>query len=344
LHSAQTLINHVAIVLDASYSMKRHERTVAQVVDQQIRDLNDLSREHNQETRVSVYHFGGRSFNGPGTIECLIFDMDVARIPSADGLYRVLNENTALRDAFGKSQDDLATTSTLYGDHAFLTFVLSDGQENASEHVSASDMRRRLGTAPENWSVGFLVPDAAAVRQIEGLGALRDQIAVWDISSAKGLLDAGKKMQTATSNFFLGRAAGVRGTRSVFSTGLDAVNKRSVKTNLEPLNPGSFTLLTSAGDMQIRDLVRDTTGSYVTGSAYYLLRKKETIQPRKKIIVVEKASGKAFTGDNARHLIGLPDGEYVDVRPDANPAYDIYVQSKSVNRKVTPKDSVLVLA
>lgn len=324
--------------------MTRHGKTVVQVVDQQIRDLNELSKEHNQETRVSVYHFGGRSYHGPGTIECLIFDMDVARVPSAGGLYKVLQENTALIDAFMKSQQDLETTSTLYGDHAFLTFVLTDGQENASERYTKTDMRRALGNSAENWSVGFLVPDQAAVRETEQYGALRDQIAIWDVSSAKGLLDAGAKMRTATANFMVGRAAGVRGTRSVFSTGLDAVNKRSVVQNLEPLKASEFTLLEvpKGPSQQIRDFVTLKVGLYDRGNAYYRLKKKETIQPTKQIIVLEKATGKAYTGENARHLIGLPDGEYVDVRPDANPAYDIYVQSTSVNRKVSPQDKVLV--
>lgn len=335
MHKAQSLINHVAIVTDASYSMSGLESTVRKVLDEQIKNLNSLSQEHNQETRVSVYRFGEE------TIECLIFDMDVARLPSSASLYSVLRENTALVDAFLKSQDDLETTSTLYGDHAFLTFVLTDGQENRSKNPK-SKMRDRIFAAPENWSVGFLVPDRAGVGEMERLGVLADSVAIWDVTSSKGLIEAGRKMNDATSNFFVGRASGVRGTRSVFSTGLDAVNKRSVVQNLAPLKPSEFTLLTSLGTAQIRDFVQDSLGHYDRGNAYYKLVKKETIQPTKQIVVVEKATGKAYTGQNARHLIGLPDGRYVDVRPDHNPAYDIYVQSTSVNRKVSPNDKVLV--
>lgn len=322
--------------------MRPHERTVIKVIDQQIAALNDLSREHNQETRVSVYHFGGDSWNGPGTIECLIFDMDVARIPSAGGLYKVLRENTALIDAFMKSQQDLETTSTLYGDHAFLTFTLTDGEENSSKNYGAADMQRTLRNAPENWSVGFLVPNQAAVRQTEQFGALKDQIAVWDTSSAKGLIDAGAKIQSATATFMTNRAAGVRGTRSVFGTGLDVVNKRSVKTNLEPLKASAFTMVTANVTGQIRDIVTAATGTYVRGNSYYLLKKKETVQPSKNVIIVEKSTGKAFTGEAVRPMLGLPDGEYVDVRPNFNPNYDVYVQSTSVNRKVNSQDKVLV--
>jgi hypothetical protein len=151
-------------------------------------------------------------------------------------------------------------------------------------------------------------------------------------------------MTDATSNFFVGRASGVRGTRATFGTGIQNVNKRSVVTNLTPLKPAEFTLLTSTSihPVQIRDFVTDTMGFYDRGKAYYKLVKKETIQVSKNIIVVEKSSGKAYTGQHARDLIGLPD-KNVDVRPDSNPAYDIYVQSTSVNRKVVTNDKVLVL-
>jgi hypothetical protein len=37
-----------------------------------------------------------------------------------------------------KSLDDLEQTATLYGDHAFLAFVLTDGQENSSRNAPAT--------------------------------------------------------------------------------------------------------------------------------------------------------------------------------------------------------------
>ena len=176
------------------------------------------------------------------------------------------------------------------------------------------------------------------------LGAPKDSIAIWDASSAKGLAEAGSRIKQATESFMVGRAAGVRGTRSVFGTGIDVVNKRTVSKNLTPLKSGAFQVLDSNTTAQIRDFVTAATGTYVRGNAYYQLRKRETIQPSKNVIIVERSTGKAYTGDAVRPLLGLPDGEYVDVRPDHNPNYDIFVQSTSVNRKVTPSDKVLVLA
>jgi hypothetical protein len=336
VHKAQRLINHVALVLDASYSMKGRERPLTKVADEQIKHLAKRSEELSQETRVSVYYFGET------TIECLIFDMDVMRLPSIADLYKVLYENTALIDATMKSQKDLGVTSQLYGDHAFLTFVLTDGQENRSKKFSRWDLQNHIMQSPVNWSMGFLVPDEQGVRDTEDLGVLRDSIAVWDTTSATGLNTAASAIRTATDNFMTSRAKGVRGTRSVFSTGIDAVNKQTVRQNLTPLSRNDYALYPVHYRERIDEFVRGLGMHYSTGMGYYQLTKTETIQPQKQIIVVDKATGAAFSGPQARHIIGLPDGEKVRVRPNHNPKYDIFVQSTSLNRILIPNTRLLI--
>src|ERR1044072_7998368 len=112
MHVAQSLINHVVMVLDASWSMKKRKAALIKAADAQVKHLAKRSQELKQETRLTIYRFGGK------TIECLIFDMDVMRIPSIADIYDVLYETTALISATLKSQEDLRTTSQLYGDHA----------------------------------------------------------------------------------------------------------------------------------------------------------------------------------------------------------------------------------
>lgn len=337
MHKAQRLINHVALVLDASWSMNGRQDSVIKVTDEQIKHLALRSEELSQETRVSVYRFG------ESTIECLIFDMDVMRLPSATDLYEVLYENTSLIDATMKSQKDLETTSQLYGDHAFLTFVLTDGQENRSTKYTARDLQRQIQNSPVNWSMGFLVPDRAGQSYMERLGVLSDSIAIWDLHSATGLNDAASRIRQATDNFMTARASGVRGTRSVFSTGLDAVNKKTVSSALEPMDASKYRIFPVKQTGQIRDFVVGNGFVYRQGMAYYHLTKRETIQAKKNIIVVEKATDRAYTGREARHLIGLPDGKEMRVSPNDNPQYDVYVQSTSVNRKLVPGTNVLVV-
>jgi hypothetical protein len=331
MHKAQRHINHVSLVLDGSGSMYDHKRKLIEVADEQIRYLAQRSEELQQETRVSVYVFDHR-------VRCLIFDMDVMRLPSIADLYDV-NGRTALIDAVIKSQDDLATTSQIYGDHAFLTFVLTDGYENASS-TSWLKLGKYL-SGNDNFSVAFLVPDNTSKAAVQRYGASPDSIALWNAASAKGIVEAVSVIRTATDTFMQNRASGVRSFGG-FSTGVDAVNARTVKANLKPLKPGDYSLHPVGSKAEIRPFVQALGFNYLSGMAYYQLTKTEKIQGNKQIIVVEKKTGKAYSGEHARDLIGLPRGVEQRVKPDYNPDYDIYVQSTSVNRHLLPNTKLLV--
>jgi hypothetical protein len=314
--------------------MSRHSNNLVKVADEQIRHLALRSEELSQETRVSVYLFNNM-------VQCLIFDMDVMRLPSIADLYSAMGQ-TALVDATLKSQEDLATTSQIYGDHAFLTFVLTDGQENASR-TSWSILSNRLARAEENWSIGFLVPDSQGVAYMRRIGVYAGSVAVWDKDTTFGLTEAVSKIKSATDNFMTARVTGVRGTRSVFSTGVDAVNPVTVSKTLDPLNPSAYSILTVFGTDRIDNFVAANKGRYVRGRAYYQLTKTETIQPQKDLVVLDKRDNKVYAGTQARHLVGLPDGQSARVRPDANPYYEVFVQSTSINRKLLPGTRLLVL-
>lgn len=331
MHKAQRLINHVALVLDGSSSMSSHTNNLIKVADEQIRYLALRSEELSQETRVSVYLFDYG-------VECLIFDMDVMRLPSISDLYRAQGM-TALVDAVVKSQTDLASTSQIYGDHAFLTFVLTDGMENHSKS-SWTVLPQYTARAADNWTVGFLVPDSSGETYLTRAGVQKGLISRWDAGSAKGLSDSFTTIRNATDNFMVNRSKGVRGTRDIFSTGVDAVNEQTVKGNLTPV--AGINKYHVPAKSRIDDFVRGAHGYYSTGSGYYQLTKTETIQATKQILVLEKATGQVYGGTEARHLIGLPDGESVRVKPDRNPLYDIFVQSTSINRNLMPNTTLLV--
>lgn len=332
----QNYINHVALVLDASVSMRRKQTDLIAVADAQIRYLAERSQQLDQETRVSVYTFGN-------TVECLVFDKDVLRLPSIRTLYRIAG-NTALIDATLKSQADLEQTAVMYGDHAFLTFVLTDGQENWSRQKPAA-LRAKLQGLAENYTVAVLVPDQHGVFEAKSFGFPADNIAVWDVNSSRGVEEVGATIRQATENFMTARTRGVRGTRSLFSTGIDAVNAQTVRAaGLTPLNERQFDIIPVHADrVEIRPFVQSRGLVYNIGKAFYQLVKTEKIQAGKQIAIREKATGKVFTGAEARFLLGLPGVGEVRVKPDFNPAYDVFVQSTSVNRKLPLGSELLVL-
>ncbi|MES4888720.1 vWA domain-containing protein [Streptomyces sp. NPDC096012] len=345
MSGSQNYINHVALVLDASSSMSHLSRKVVEVADQQIAYLARRSEELDQETRVTVYAFADR-------VECVIYDKDVLRMPSLKQLYRA-GGMTALLAAALKSQRELAQTAQLYGDHSFLTFVLTDGQENASHRcpdAPASDPRelvesvsKMIETQEDNWTLAVLVPDQMGKREAMRCGFPKDNIAIWDATSTQGLEEAGQVIQQATEKFMVGRTQGIRGSRTVFSTGAEAVNKDTIKAaGLTPVNPSEYRLIPVARDAAIRDWVIESGHTYRTGGAFYQLSKSEKIQARKQIAVLEKRTDRVYTGPEARALLGLPDAE-VRIKPDHNDDFMIFVQSTSVNRKLVPNTRLLLM-
>lgn len=333
---SQNYINHVVLVLDASYSMQRHASTLVRVTDAQIEYLARRSEELNQETRVSIYDFSN-------DVRCLVYDMDVLRLPSIDSLYAVRGQ-TALIDATLKSLEDLAQTATLYGDHAFLTYVLTDGYNNASRSRPHT-LQTRLSTLPANWTVAALVPGRDEQKAAVSFGFQPDNVAIWDASSADGVIEVGKVVRDATENFMQARSkGGFVGTRSLFSTGVDAVNAATVHATLTPLRPATYDVFPVHHDAPIREYAYSRgLMNYSPGQGFYQLTKTERIQAQKQIAIREKASGLFYTGDAARDLLGLPRGQEIKVKPDFNPEYDVFVQSTSVNRKLIHDTDLLVL-
>ncbi|MBI0293953.1 VWA domain-containing protein [Streptomyces sp. PRKS01-29] len=341
----QNYINHVALVLDASSSMSHLRGKVIDVADQQIAYLARRSKELDQETRVTVYVFADK-------VECVIYDKDVLRMPSLKQLYRV-GGMTALLAATLKSQRELAQTAQLYGDHSFLTFVLTDGQENASHRCPDAPTRnpreliravaKMMETQEDNWTLAVLVPDQMGKREAMQCGFPKDNIAIWDATSTQGLEEAGQVIQQATENFMVGRAQGIRGSRAVFSTGAEAVNKDTIEAaGLAPVDPSKYQLIPVAREAGIRDWVIECGHTFRTGCAFYQLSKSEKIQARKQIAVLEKKTDRVYTGPEARSLLGLPDTE-VRVSPDRNDDFTIFVQSTSVNRKLVPHTRLLLM-
>lgn len=331
----QNYINHIALVLDASGSMWTRRAELVKVADAQIAYLAKRSEELDQETRITVYTFNSR-------VECVFYDKDVLRLPSIKEFYSPRG-NTALIDATLKSQDDLSKTAQLYGDHSFLTFVLTDGEENASSR-SPYDLNSYLPHLLDNWTVAVLVPDQRSKFEAKKFGFPADNIAIWDATTNKGFVEAGETIRRATDNYFTLRSQGIRGSRSIFSMGADTLNKKAVKAaKLIALPKGTFQLLPVDRAFPIREWVQEQGFSFTLGCAFYQLTKTESIQPQKNIAIMEKKSKKVFVGREARDMLGLPDME-VRVKPQYNPDFDVFVQSTSVNRKLVPGTNLLIFA
>lgn len=334
----QNPINHVTLVLDASPSMEKLVDTVIAVADNQIKFLAERSKQLEMETRVTVYMFSS-PYGGADGFECLCYDMDVLRLPSLKGEYKLLNGWTALIDATIRSQKELAQTATLYGKHAFLTFILTDGIENRSKQKPA-DLAKLIGEQGDNWTMGILVPHINAKLSCQDMGFPRDNIAIWDATSTAGLEEAGEVIRQATDTYMTNFSRGVT-NKGVFDMSKAVVNHKTVAalkeitTGIEILPVKAFTDITTF-------ITKDHGRTFRQGKYYFPLIKPEKIGPQKNVVVRHKISKKVFGGPEVRTMLGLPDHE-VRVKPGENPEYDLFVQSTSTNRNLIAGYDLLVI-
>lgn len=326
------IINHIVLVLDASYSMTGREKDLIKVVDGQIAYLAQRSKDLEQETRVTVYMFSGRS-----QLYCLIYDKDVLRMPSIADFYRTMSQ-TALIDATILAISDLQMTPEKYGEHAFLLYVFTDGQENVSQHRSY-DLERVISGLPGHWTVAAFVPDHNGVFEAKRFGFPAENIAIWDATTAKGISEAGEIVRKTTENFMQNRKVGIRGTKSLFK--LADLSVSDIQQELTPLQVGTYTLLDVPFDQRIDEFVYDRTGrKLLLGAGFYQLMKAEDIQPQKAVAIQYK--NKIYSGANARKMLGLPDYT-VKVKPEGYKDYTIFVQSTAPNRKLIAGTRLLLM-
>ncbi len=330
----QNLVNHIFVVLDGSGSMKG--KPVVRVVDKEIQNLQKRSKELNQETRVSIYVFDT-------SISCLVFDMDVMRFESMAGYYNP-DHQTALIDATLLGIEDAKQVFTQYGDHAFLIYVITDGEENASRNKSG-DLKQIIQGLPEEYTVACLVPDQNGVFEAKKFGFPQDCISIWDTNSREGFEKVGEQFSRVTTNYMTMRSTGVRGTKGLFT--MDSSGLR--KTDLEPVSFGyqifnidGAVLERGKDKIAIKDAVEKLTRrSYVPGSTFYEPTKAVKIQDYKFIFAQNISTGAVYGGDNIRPALGLPE-QTVEVNPGQHKDWRIFVQSTSLNRNLFPGQKILV--
>lgn len=336
--TATNQIDHIVFVIDASYSMYGLRHKTVEVVDAEVAHLARRSQELNREIRLTVYAFSDRT-------QCLFYDMDVLRVPSLAAHYQP-NGNTALIDATLQSQDDLRKTAQLYGDHAFLTYVFTDGEENRSTHRPA-DLVRMFSGLRDNETVGILVPNQRAAHEAKRFGFPAGNVAIWNPDTARGVEEGfASTVRTATDSYISMRTAGTRGTRSLFTVGdADQVNSSNLhKAGMRPLSTGQYLHYT-VGTVKavIKPFVESKGRTYKLGKAFYELVKPEKIQAQKEVLIKDRVTGEVYAGQHAREVLGLPDYEQ-KVQPGHNPKYVIFVQSTSVNRVLPPGTELIVVA
>jgi len=324
--------NHVILVVDKSGSMSGLENQVVQQFNSILSGLSENAKKFNQRTEVTQYQFGS-------SVTQVYQSQNVERVKN-NFQYSARESSTRLFDGVSEAIRWAKThPDYLDEDTSFLVLVLTDGYENAS-FVRADQLNREIQevTKTGRWTLTFQVPHGNA-SQITRFGISPENVREWE-QTVKGLDTVRQTTVAGFQNFYNSRSLGQKSINN-FYVQPNLVNKTKQIKKLDDVSK-EYTLLEVSKEQQIRPFVENKTGNFYLGCAYYLLTKKETVQPQKDVLLYDKVTKKIYGGDQARDIIGLPKGANAKVEPYLHANYDIFLQSTSVNRILPRGTKVLV--
>jgi hypothetical protein len=323
--------NYVAVVLDNSASMSSISRSAADAFNGIVGAIRDEAKASAQKTRVTYLTFGER-------VTTQFFNADASTLsPMSHDEYRPNESSTALFDGVGRAIELLDEIKIGPGDDAaFLVQVVTDGENNRTLDYTYSriaDLIRRK-QATDRWSFAFLVPPRKAQWFSTSFGIPIGNIREWEATD-EGVRNASVATQSGIGTYFAARSVGhTRVDNFYVQTDASKVTTRKLASQLDDVSD-RFKSYDVPTEQPIKDFIeRRTKRPYVVGCAYYQLMKTETVQPQKGVLIAEKTGGRVWAGMQARELIGIPAGRTAKVTPGNHAAYDIFVQSTSVNRRL----------
>lgn len=323
---------HVVLLLDDSGSMVGSAGATLTAFNRTLRDIKAQAAKTKQKTMVSMWLFG--------TTTEQLFN----RVPAKDAPeltnFRPDQHQTRLTDALIDIMRDVRLDNERT---ATLVVGLTDGEENNSQNgVNIARLAIARAEQTKRVTVTMVVPGVAERRSVMNNYGLADgNVTVWTPSDA-GAHESGEARARGLDAYFTGRARGETVTRGFYQTDTSKITPRQVKA-LDDISQDVKVWEVEAEEAIQPFVERKSRAPYFPGTAFYQLSKKEKlIQANKTILIRHRDKGAVYAGDEARALIGLPTGKSAQVEPGRTGDYDVFVQSKSVNRKLVRGTRVIV--
>lgn len=344
---------HIALVVDASSSIDSYRLTgkILDLINTDLQMAQDMSS--TQDITFTLVIFSNNAYIARDNKGRLIQGVDPKTLGPIDKVTYCPNGMTALFDGWKLGAE---TLMSLPGSDdpttSYLIKTLTDGEENNSNFKGRAIALLKDRNGYECWTSVFLLPKGAKARFCAGYSVDEGNVAEWEQTQA----GAEKAVQVSTqgmSMYLTARTQGVRGTKNYFEVNANDLTQKLVKKELKNV-AADFRLFAIDGawadrnalthdKIPIKEYVESCMGgSYIKGSTYYLLEKKEKIQDYKKVVLRPKGKVEIYAGDQARELLGIAPGQTVDVVPGNFGKWDIFVQSTSSNRNLRAGSVILV--
>ena len=336
--TAQRTVKFVQLI-DSSGSMQGKEDAVLLAMN----GISEIIKFEAEKipTRVSMFHFNNET-------HMIIEDQAASELPKLTRRVYRASGGTALFDAVKVAIESLEKFAK--PNDIFVVNVFTDG-ENTIAHHRIPEIVKLMKEKQEtgNWTFTFQLPRGSSVKPnyyrddfIRNYDVPAGNTATWE-TTEEGAREMGQVTQAATTDFYDQVSKGATQSRGFYEVqpDLSKVKAKDI-AKLEDLSH-KFKAFEVDKETPIKEFVEERTKrGYVIGSTYYALTKKETVQAQKEVLLLDIKSKKIYGGDEARGLIGLPQGHPAKVEPGNHGNYIIYVKSTSVNRKLVRGTKILV--
>lgn len=202
---SKKLVTKVRIILDRSGSMQSIANQAVKNFNEQIQQMKANS--DTQEIYCSLITFNGEVFEH-------LWDKPASELEEAEEGTYITTGSTALYDALGYSiTKNKETTEDPDSDVAYLYYIISDGEENASRKYTQQDVSRMIKQCNEegNYTFTYMGCDKKYVEEVaKGINIPVSNCAVW---SANNSYEADATLTRASSKyegFYNCRSAGVK--------------------------------------------------------------------------------------------------------------------------------------
>lgn len=226
-------------------------------------------------------------------------------------------------------------------DAQVLIEVFSDGEEYGSQKETHDSIRRLILEKDklENWT---FAARTNAKYQFTSIGFATDNIFVWDGSTSADLERTTVAASGSRTAYMASVATGAMRKTTSFYTDMSKVSAQDVQNSMTDIS-SQVKIFTTTGDEVIKPFVEKMTGSYLKGTAFYQLTKTEdVVQDYKIIVIVNKTTGAAYSGRDARSLLNLPTSGNCKIIPGNHGNFEVYIQSTSINRKLKGGTKLLI--
>lgn len=332
------LENDFIICLDDSASMDGCTDGAIRAFNEEVEAIRAAAAQHGMKTPlVTLWTFG----NG---IKQQLKRMPIDRVePLTRNTYRATGGSTPLFDCVCMAIDGMLSEKPEANPNlSMVLHVITDGGDNASHRFGADGFKQRMRKLipTDRWSMAFMVPRNQKDAFCRNFALDDGSVIEWD-NTNRGAAVAASATNQAVGNFMAARSAGEKSVKKFY---LQPDLSKLTATDFAKLKDlsSSFKLYEVKQEAPIKEFIEGMSGgTYVIGSAYYQLVKKEKIQHYKGILLRDRMTKRVYGGLEARKLIGLPHGQEATVEPGNHAQFDIFGESTSVNRKL-PRGSLLL--